>query len=246
MLLATRSTTASRLSQRLLMSTAAVMNTEPESWDVSGAFLKGLTFSKIREILLQQGIKTPVRAVVVIPPWNSSRHLAAKDKTFALEPWEIPLYGLWRLKPVYGLNDAPVAWQLSLGQILKKNKGTHSHLDDSFFFWKDPKQKPSLQAVLTTHVDDLAVVGSGTFLDNLYGEMCKEFGKISRDRLPFAHCGCQYSRTTTGLKIDQTSFAARLKPAPDPKGADDRKLTPEEVTQFRLVGYFGYAALAWT
>ena len=74
---------------------------------------------------------------MVILPWNCWRHLAAKDKTFALEPWKVPLYGLWCLKPVHGLNDAPVAWQLSLGQFLKKNKGTHSHLDDSFFFWKD-------------------------------------------------------------------------------------------------------------
>ena len=46
-LLATRSTTASRLSQRLLVSTAAVMREDPESWDVSGAFLKGLTFDRI-------------------------------------------------------------------------------------------------------------------------------------------------------------------------------------------------------
>lgn len=88
------------------------MNTEPESWNVSGAFLKSLTFPKIREILLQQGIKTPVRAAVVIPPWGCWRHLATKDSSFNLEPWEIPLCGLWCVKPVYGLNDAHVAWQL--------------------------------------------------------------------------------------------------------------------------------------
>lgn len=136
---------------------------------------------------------------------------------------------------MYGLNDAPVAWQLSLGQFLKKQKGTPSHLDDSFFFWKDPKSTPSLKALLTTHVDDLAVVGSSTFLDELYASICKEFGKVTRDQLPFSHCGCLYSRTTNGLKIDQTAFASRLKPAPEPQGADDRKLTPAELTQFRSV-----------
>lgn len=56
--------------------------------------------------------------------------------------------------------------------------------------------------MLATHVGDLAVVGSGKFLDNLYDNMCKEFG--------------------------------RLKPSPEPAGADDRKLTAE-VTQFRSV-----------
>ena len=126
--LATRSTTASRLSQRILMSTAAVMHEEPESWDVSGAFLKGLSFDRIRELLLKQGIKTPVRSVVVVPPPNCWRHLAKADPSFALEPWEIPQYGLKCLKPVYGLNDAPVAWQLSLGEFLKKQKGVASHL----------------------------------------------------------------------------------------------------------------------
>ena len=143
-LLATRSTTASRLSQRLLVSTAAVMREDPESWDVSGAFLKGLTFDRIREILLKQGVKTPVRAVVLVPPWNTWHHLATVDQQFHVEPWEIPLYGLWCLKPIYGLNDAPVAWQLSLGQFLQKQSGHHSKLDDSFYCWKDPKCTPPL------------------------------------------------------------------------------------------------------
>lgn len=132
--LSTRSTAASRLSQRILMSTAATMNTEPESWDVSGAFLKGLTFQKIREILLSQGVKTPVRSVVVIPPFNCWRHFARVDTSFHLEPEEIPLYGLWCRNPVYGLNDAPVAWQLSLEEFLRKQKGVASRLDDAFFF----------------------------------------------------------------------------------------------------------------
>lgn len=234
-ILATRSTTASRLSQRLLVSTAAVMQEDPESWDVSGAFLKGLTFDRIRAILLKQGIKTPVRAVVLLPPWNVWRHLAAVDPQFHLEPWEIPLYGLWCLKPIYGLNDAPVAWQLSLGQFLQRQGGHHSKLDDSFYAWKNPKQSPALQGVLTTHVDDLAIVGNKPFMNKLYKAMCNEFGQISRDSLPFTHCGCQYSKTKTGLKIDQAAFAERLKPSDNPPGDDERDLTPAELTQFRSV-----------
>ena len=233
--LATRSTTASRLSQRILMSTAAVMHSDPESWDVSGAFLKGLSFDRIREILLKQGIKSPARAVVLIPPWNTWRHLAAVDNSFQVNPEDIPLYGLWCLKPIYGLNDAPVAWQLSLGEFLKKTKGHPSKLDDSFFFWKDPRADQPLLGALTTHVDDLAVVGSKKFKDQLFKAMCDEFGQISRDALPFAHCGCQYSKTTTGYCIDQTAFASRLKPSDNPEGSDERDLTPSELTQFRSV-----------
>lgn len=99
----------------------------------------------------------------------------------------------------------------------------------------DPAKKPALQAALTTHVDDLAVAGSPYFLDGLYKTMCKEFGKITKESLPFSHCGCRYSRTSSGLKVDQSDFASRLKPAPEPSGSDDRKLTPEEITQLRSV-----------
>ena len=233
--LATRSTAASRLSQRMLLSTAAVMREDPESWDVSGAFLKGLTFDRFREIMLKQGIKSPTRAVVLIPPWNVWRHLATADPEFHLEPWEIPLYGLWCNKPIYGLNDAPVAWQLSLGQFLQRNKGHSSKLDDSFYFWKDPSSSTPLKGAMTTHVDDLAVVGCSKFKEELYREMCKEFGSISREHLPFQHCGCQYSKTPTGLKMDQSTFASKLKPSDNPEGSDDRALTPSELTQFRSV-----------
>ena len=187
----------------------------------------------MREILREQGIKAPERSVVVIPPANAWRHLAKVDASFHLEPCKIPSYGLWCHKPV--LNDAPVAWQLSLGLFLKEQKGHHSHLDDSFFFGKEPTVDPPIKAVLTTHVDDLAVVGKAYFLDELYGAMTKRFGKISRDKLPFVHSGSRYSQTSTGLKIDRADFASRLKPADNPPGAEDRKLKPQEVTQFRSV-----------
>lgn len=108
-------------------------------------------------------------------------------------------------------------------------------MDDSFYSWKDVKRTPSLQAVLTTHVDDLAVVGKTEFKERLYSEMCKEFGKIAKEKLPFSHCGCRYTRTSTGLKMGQSDFASRLQPAPEPQGPDDRPLTPAEVTQLRSV-----------
>jgi len=46
--LPTRSTTATRLSQRLVLSVASTHSFSVRSWDVSGAFLKGLTFKRIK------------------------------------------------------------------------------------------------------------------------------------------------------------------------------------------------------
>ena len=124
---------------------------------------------------------------------------------------------------------------LSLGSFLKKQKGTPSHLDDSFYFWKDSNTSHGLSGALTTHVDDLAVTGDVNFKDPLYKAMTKEFGKLSRQNLPFTHCGALYSATATGLKMDQSDFAKRLKPAPVPTGNDDRDLQPAELTAFRSV-----------
>lgn len=210
--LSTRSTTATRLSQRLLMSTSAILGQQPESWDVSGA--SPVEFDKIRGLLPQQGIKTPVRSVVMIPPRNTWRHLTAVQPSF-----------------LYGLNDAPVA---EFG-VLPEQKGTPSHLDDSFYFWKDSNASHGLSGALTTHVDDLAVTGDVNFKDPLYKAMTKEFGKLSRQSLPFTHCGALYSATATGLKMDQSDFAKRLKPAPVPTGNDNRDLQPAELTAFRSV-----------
>jgi hypothetical protein len=78
----TRSTTATRLSQRLLLSTAAVFDLCVEPWDIAGAFLKGLNFHQIQRMLLDRGIHSPSRTVIVIPPMNVWRHLANMSNDF--------------------------------------------------------------------------------------------------------------------------------------------------------------------
>jgi hypothetical protein len=55
-MLATRSTTATRLSQRLLISLSVNEGFDNESWDISGAFLKGLDFRRVQELLRSKGI----------------------------------------------------------------------------------------------------------------------------------------------------------------------------------------------
>ena len=78
----TRSTTATRLSQRILLSLAAVFQLAVESLDVSGAFLKGLSFNQVKKLLNERGIKSPSRAVVIQPPANVWRHLGRLSDKF--------------------------------------------------------------------------------------------------------------------------------------------------------------------
>ena len=216
------------------MSTAATHDLEVASWDVAGAFLKGFSFDKVRQILQKKGIQCPKRRVVVIPPPNVWRHLSKLDNSFAVKEEEFGQYGLECLKPAYGLNDAPLAWQLCLHKTLRQSGGQQSSLDDCFWWWKD--HCGALQAVLTTHVDDIAVAGTKAFMDKTYKMLCDRFGKVVLQEMPFTHCGCRYSRVPQELKIDQQEFAAAMKMQviEDTKN-QDRLLTKEETTKFRSV-----------
>ena len=118
--LTTRSTTATRLSQRILVSHAAG---DAESIDISGAFLKGFNFDQIREALRQMGIDSPHRTVIIIPPLNVFRHLAELSDKFRIPEHQIHEYALLAIKPIYGLNDAPLAWQLCLHNHIKDGGG---------------------------------------------------------------------------------------------------------------------------
>lgn len=97
------------------------------------------------------------------------------------------------------------------------------------------------KAMLTTHVDDLALTATKEWLDEHYNKFVKKFGKVTRQQLPFDHCGCRYSKTKDGFAIDQKEFAEKMKPAPIPKRADDSKLTPSEVSDLRSI----LGALLW-
>ena len=231
--LTTRSTTATKLSQRLAVSTAARKNLKLESLDIGGAFLKGYSFEAIRKALQKRGIQAPERKVVVYPPANVWRHLAKFDPQFDIGEDNISNYGLLCLKPIYGLNDAPLAWQMVLHEYVLAEGATASKMDENFFMWRRDGVPDSIYGVLTCHVDDLAIAGEAKWLDGLYERMVKKFKKVTRQTMPFEHCGAEYSETKQGLCISQKAFTERLQSTVVPNRPDDDKLKPEEVTMFR-------------
>lgn len=237
-LLTTRSTTATRLSQRLLLSTAAVFDLSVESCDIAGAFLKGLNFHQIREMLRKMGINSPVRTVVVIPPLNTWRHLAACSSDFAVRDPE--QWGLLCLKPVYGLNDAPLAWQLCLQQYLREIKGVPSAMDENSWRWK--RDDGSILALCTCHVDDMAIAAPQQWLDEHYQAFVNKFKKVTRQILPFEHCGAKYEKIPDGYRMIQDDFCEKMTAANIPNDRKDNdKLTKEETTSYRSI----LGALLW-
>ena len=68
-------------------------------------------------------------------------------------------------KAMYGLVDAPLLWNLSFKAHLVLHMGAWvSHLDDNFYFFRDPETQVCL-GNLSTHVDDTGVTGSQKSLD---------------------------------------------------------------------------------
>ena len=156
--LSKHSSTATRLSQKLLVSIAALNSWDIESWDVSSAFLQGISFDEITSVANALGVPSPlvVRMVVIDVPGNVWHHLeklgflprgmsaAEAQKKFVLR----------LIKPMYGLNDAPKLWQLSLHYHLQiVMKARVSHHDENFHYWRSADGK-HLTGVATTHVDD--------------------------------------------------------------------------------------------
>ena len=234
-MLSTRSTTATRLSQRLLLSTAANKDLEVESWDIGGAFLKGMNFEAVRKLLESKGIKSPKRKIAIIAPANVWRHLAKFNAKFKLEPHQLENYVLICIKPVYGLSDAPLAWQLCLHGHLEEQGGRPSLMDENLFYWSEPPSYRT-KAMVTTHMDDCGSAGKAEWLTKQYNLLLAKFGKVTRQKLPFVHCGVQYSRKGDGFHMSQDDFCGKLKTttiAKDKK--DDDALSPQELTTFRSI-----------
>ena len=69
--------------------TAANKRSDPiESWDIAGAFLKGLTYGKLYKQLRHLGIRTVQRQVAVVVPRNVMRHLSSLSKEFVVPAGE--------------------------------------------------------------------------------------------------------------------------------------------------------------
>ncbi|OLP97718.1 Dynein heavy chain 6, axonemal [Symbiodinium microadriaticum] len=124
-------------------------------------FLRGLSFEKVREMLMARGIKTPVRRVAIIAPANVWRHLAKFDARFnRLGVTKVTDFVLRCIKPVYGLSDAPLALQL----CMRTRFGAEG--------------KDGYSSGVTTHVDDCGAAGKRKWLD----EQCALLVAISSGR----------------------------------------------------------------
>ena len=121
------SSTATRVSQRMALSFAVQSSFDVESWDISNAFLQGMTFEELGAKARSLGFEAKVhRRIYAKAPANVWRHFREMQVVMlTAPPGQEHKFVLEFVKPAYGLVDAPLLWQLSLLDFLRNSlKGT--------------------------------------------------------------------------------------------------------------------------
>ena len=114
------------------------------------------------------------------------------------------------MKPSYGLEDAPVGWQLCLKDFYDEQDGVESQHDENFYIWW---HNGECIQIATAHMDDNALGAKQGTLDKSHAEFTKRFNKIARQRIPFVHCGVAYKKLDKGgFSMDQNEFCQKMKP----------------------------------
>ena len=103
------------------------------------------------------------------------------------------------------------------------------------FYWRS-EDTGKTTAVVTTHVDDCGAGGKKEWLARQLQLLQAKFGKVTRQTLPFSHCGVWYERLPGGFRMSQDSFAFKLKPADIASNRHDEELlSAPEITMFRSI-----------
>ena len=208
--------TASRWGQRLVNSAACIFEDMTLfSFDVSSAFAKGMTFKELSELTGQ-----PLREVQF--------ELTAEDvlllrKIPGYEDFDPHTEVLSMVKPIYGLKDAPRAWQKKLHGILVEWGLVQMYADGQLYVSHDkgtgrttmsmPQTVPrSLRCLLSTHVDDLKGIARKSVALELLAHLEKRVGKCKQEWQQFTHVGVEHVQTKDGLYCHQETYASQLKP----------------------------------
>jgi Reverse transcriptase (RNA-dependent DNA polymerase) len=196
------SATASRWSQKVILSVAVQRGWELMVADVATAFLQGMTFRELADL---QG--TPIREVAFRPPKGSEHFFQALEGKLYQPDRDV----LAMLKPVYGLKDAPAAWRAKLALVLKGLGGKPCHIDSCLWIWHDGGL---LTAIISTHVDDLKGAGVKEVIRRIVDTLEKAFGKCKTAYRVFEHCGILHEQSDDlkTVRIHQNHYVQQLQP----------------------------------
>ncbi len=219
--LSTFSSTASRWTQRIILSVCVQRLWPCLVADVSTAFLQGLSFEEISKLE-----KTPQRAIEFTPPKGAEALFAE------LEPGYDPIRQAFKmLKAVYGLRDAPKLWRTRLCQVLRETGGVPSFSDGCLFLWFFGG---ILTAIFSIHVDDLKGGGEARQVQKILSTLESAFGKLTIKHKDFEHCGIMHSQSACNsvTRIHQNHYVAQLRPMEVAGLKAEAELTASQTADF--------------
>jgi len=211
----TKSPTAGRVSQRVLISVASIFGFDVASIDIPVAFLQG---DDLNTTSTREGEE---RVASMSPPGDFWDLLPEAWKSRM--PFSVPIMrlGLDLLKSVYGLKDAPLMWTRAFFRWILctpfeyMHKGAmevchwiQSQHDEAVFFLRSKLN--DLLGMMTVHVDDAAIAADSSILNQFQSRAVEKFGKhgpVKRQEKYFQHVGHDYARHDDGsYSTSQATF----------------------------------------
>ena len=217
------SATATRFSQRALVSECVLRGWVLASSDVPKAFLQGVSYDE-----LAQATNRPKRDVSFDLTGEALHCLRQMPEFKGFDPRHEVLHCL---KPGTGCRDAPKCFSLKLRNATSEYGFVSSTVDPELELLF--KAGELLMAILK-HVDDLKMVGPKGEIIKFVDYLSGIFGKLDIEFHKFTFCGVAHEQHDDGsVSLDQTKFLAACKPMIAPKLAPTEEL-PEDIRRHFL------------
>ena len=200
--------TATKWSQRLIVSECVLRSWCLASTDISKAFLQGVSYS---EIAAETG--QPERDVNFDV---CSRTVPLVQKLPGFHDWNPIEEVLHCLKPGTGCRDAPRAFSMQFRRATKAFGLVSSLIDSELeLMYKDGQ----LCMMILKHVDDVKMAGPREQIEALVKHLSQTFGKLTTEWHNFTFCGIRHVQDphSKEITLDQTSFLAAIKPMSQPE-----------------------------
>ena len=229
--------TASRVSQRLLVSEAAL---HPD-WafataDISKAFLQGMTY---KEISQATGKNEKIMHFTLPKGCDIILGSYPEFKGYS-EHWEV----LRCRRPGTGTVDAPRSFSLMLKSILTVIGWTATAVDAELLIYFTDK----LYGIMSVHVDDIKLACEDWLFQETTRQLEQRFGKLEIKKDDFVNVGIRHRRQRNGdIILDQCAYIeslGQIKSKNITKSSGATLCDPADHQQFRsLLGALAYCVM---
>jgi len=235
--------TASRYTQRILVSEAVLRKWHLATTDISKAFLQGVTYEELAEATGE-----PLREVNFYLPAYCVPLLKTLPGWEDFDPTKEVIHCD---KPGTGCNDAPRCFSLKLSKVTKDLcKMTSCTTDGELCCLHETHEgKLRLKAIIAKHVDDLKVTGDKEMIIYILKQIEVVFGQLKIDWNNFTNCGVRHRQDTDTMEVllDQEEYIKGIKVCVhgdiSGKGADTLACPELHAQYWSVLGAIAYAVL---